>query len=94
MSSETSATTVTPKMISSEFEGCIRSARTFPANCLLSTANGTTPDELDNYVVRLNAADGTLFLDESHLARFEVGYREFQNGSVESTNHDAIDSEK
>jgi hypothetical protein len=61
---------------------------------LLSTANGTTPDELDNYVVRLNAADGTLFLDESHLARFEVGYREFQNGSVESTNHDAIDSEK
>jgi hypothetical protein len=93
MSSETSATIVTPKIVSTRFEDCVRSARTFPAKCLLSAAKGATPEELDIYVARLNAADGTLFLDnrnKRHLEDFEVGYRDFQNESGESTYNDAV----
>jgi hypothetical protein len=93
MSSETSATIVPPKIVSTRFEDCIRNTCTFPARCLLSPAKGATPDDLDIYVARLNAADGTLFLDkgnERHLENFEVGYRDFQNESGESTYNDAL----
>jgi hypothetical protein len=92
MASISTATALTPKLVSSLFQDCIRSASTFPANCLLPTANRANPDDLNNYVVRLNKAESTVFLDhenEKHMKGFEVSYGEFHSEIGQSTYGDA-----